>query len=380
MLRLRVLSTINEIDEETWDSIVGKDHLICSYKYLKAVEESRINVCFYRYPLVYEDDKLVAHTCIYKMYFEPDIFARGKLKRFINLVRRIWPNFLKLALLECGTPVALGNTISYAPQADRKKVLKIIVDKMEETAKENMIGIILLRDFSNQELDFYDTLKSYKFRRIKNLPNTMIENKWSGFKEYLDSMRGHYRYKIKKRIKKFEEGELTVEITASFSDIASELLRLWQNVFEHAREYTREQLSEDFFRSMDSYMGTNTKVVLLKKNDKILGFALVLMGAETMKFTFMGLDYEYNEKYCVYFNTFYNVVKLGIESGMKRFDMGITTYIPKMDIGARIFPLYMYMKHRNRFLSFFLTEAVRLMTPVIDFGTRRVFKGQIESG
>jgi len=374
MLEVKALNSINEINEEAWDSIVEKDHLISSYMYLKAVEESGINVSFYRYPVVYEEGKLVAHTCIYKIYFELDIFVKSPIKWFINLVRRFWPNFLKLALLECGTPVALGNTISYAPQADRKKMLEIIVNKMEEIAKENRIGIILLRDFYSEELEFYNAFKSYKFKKLENLPNTIIENKWSGFEEYIDSMRGHYRYKIKNRIKKFEEGGLTVEIRTGFSDIASELLRLWQDVFDKAKEYKREILSGDFFRNMDRYMGDNSKVLLLKKKDKIVGFALILMDAETMKFMFSGLDYEYNERYCVYFNTLYEVVKLGIESGSKWFDMGITTCIPKVDVGAEIVPLYVYMKHMNPFLSFFLTETFKLMTPISDFGTRKVFK------
>ncbi len=374
MLEIKVLNSINEIDEEAWDSIVEKDHVISSYMYLKAVEESGINVCFYRYPVVYEDGKLVAHTCIYKIYFELDVFAKGPVKWLINQVRSFWPNFLKLALLECGTPVALGNTISYAPGVDREKILEIIVNRMDEIAKESRIGIILLRDFYIEELEFYDIFKNYHFKKLENLPNTMIENQWSGFKKYLDSMRGHYRYKTKKRIKKFEGGGLSVEVRNGFSDIAPELLRLWQQVFENATEYKREILTEDFFRNMDRYMGDDSKVLLLNNEHKIVGFALILMDGESMKFMFSGLDYEYNKRYCVYFNTLYNVVKLGIESGSKSFDMGITTCIPKMDVGAKIVPLYMYMKHVSPFLSFFMTEAFKLMTPASDFGTRSVFK------
>lgn len=380
MLTARVLNSINEIDEQVWDSIVEKDHLIASYRFLRAVEESGINVCFYKYIVVDDGDKPAAHTCVYKMYFELDVLARGMVKRIANRIRRFWPGFLRLAFLECGTPVALGNTISYAPDADRRKALDVIVNKMEEIAKESRSSILILRDFYNEDKCFYDSLKNYGFKRISNLPNAILENRWQSFEEYLQTMRRNYRYKTKQRIKKAEKDAVRMEIYDTFSAYAETLRALWKNVYEHAKEYRREILTADYFRNMDKNLGSKSRVIVLKKDDNILGFAIVVIDDYTLRPMYIGLDYKYNKENFIFFNLLYSFVTLGIKEKKKMIELGITTIVPKLELGAKIKRMYLYMKHRKAILNGLVTFFFSLMVPPVSFADRNVFKeGELSS-
>jgi len=373
-MKVKIYDSITEIGKKEWDSIVGKNHLICTYKYLEAIEKSQINDCRYYYPVIYDRDEIIAHACIYFISTKLDTFARGITKKIINLIRRKWKGFLILNSLECGTPVALGSTISFKNGVDKVAVIEQICQEIEDLAKKFRIKVVLFRDFYDEELSLYDHLIKLGYKRVHNLPNTTIEIRWNNFDEYLNSMRSNYKKKIKKRMEKCYRGNITVEIFKNFSNYADELEKLWMNVYGHAKEYKRERLSAIFFRNIDKCLGDCSAVILAKKDNIPIGFTLLLFDDETLIPMYSGLDYNCNKEYYIYFNLLYKIVEVGIKEGMKDIDMGITTLIPKKDIGANVAPLYVYMKHFNPLLNGVIPKVFDLMTPQDNIKSRNVFK------
>jgi hypothetical protein len=130
-MEVRLFKSICEVPKDEWNSIVGADQVISSYDYLLAVENSKINDCDYYYPVVYENGEIIAHTCFYSVSFELDLFAKGLTKKFINLIRRFWKHFLILRFVECGTPVALGHTLSFRKGVHMEKTLEIMINQMK---------------------------------------------------------------------------------------------------------------------------------------------------------------------------------------------------------------------------------------------------------
>ena len=373
-LRLEVIKSISEIDENKWDSIVGKDRIICSYRYLRAVEESKINDCDYRYLLVYDGNELVAHACVYSMSFELDVLARGMIKKAISMTRKIFPNFLRLKFVECGTPVALGNTISFAGGIQRRDALSLIAKGMEGVAMSKKIGLTLLRDFTDKETAFFDHLGADGYVRVLNLPNAVMDCHWNSFEEYLGDLKSHYRNDIKKQIKQARDKGISVEVRDNFEDIAFDLLKLWKNTYDRAREYRREILTEDFFKNISFYLEEKSKVILLKRGAKTLGFMLVLSDDFILRCMFLGMDYKHSKECAIYFNSFYNTIKLAIEENKKKVEMGITTISTKAHLGAYVEPLFMYMKHSNHFLNSIITGIFKFVTPNAQHDSKRVFK------
>ncbi len=58
----------------------------------------------------------------------------------------------------------------------------------------------------------------------------------------------------------------------------------------------------------------------------------------------------------------------------RNIEMGVTTYLIKKNMGAKVIPLYMYMKHTNKFLSKIITNLFRIMNPKIKNTTKKIFK------
>ncbi len=374
-MQVKTLSRIAEVDPSAWNAIVPPGRLICRHEYFSAVEASQLNDCRYFYPVILDDNgQIVAHACLYYISTELDSFAQGVAKRIIQGIRKVWPSFLMLRSIECGSPIALGNTISFRAGCDQETILGLLVDEAERIARAEGVSVLLFRDFYGEELRRFDCLQRCDFGIVPNLPTTHLAIQWDSFDQYLGSMRRKYRRRIQKDVQAFSRPEVTVEIVSDFEPYSEALVTLWRNVYDRAKEYKREVLTAELFRNLSRHLRGEAAVLLVKVSGKPVAFALLLYNDNELIPLFCGLDYEYNEQYRLYMNLMNLEVRHAIEKRMKGLDLGFTTLYPKQEMGAEVLDLYMYMKHLNPVLNYFVPSAFRLMTPKTEKAVLRVFK------
>jgi predicted N-acyltransferase len=372
---VEVFESVSKIAAAEWNSVVASDSIICRHEYLLSVERSKINDCRYFYPVVRDNDgTIIAHTCLYFISTELDLFATSIVKKFTNVVRKMWPGFLIMRSLECGTPVALGNTISFKKNINKENALKLLVRATEDMSRKIGVKDILFRDFYSHNVYFFDALKCLGYARIHNLPTTMMAVKWHSFDEYVASMRSQYRYRFRKRQRKFAEMGGEIYVISEFGCYADKLAWLWQNTYDRAREYRREILKKDFFENLDRHLGTKSAVILAKAKGEVVGFCSLMCDDTVLHWGFCGLDYDVNEDAQVYYNMMYRVVRYAIEGGFKHIDLGMTTLDGKMDIGAKVETQLMYMKHTGLLLNKVIPFLFEKMTPQPSILARNVFK------
>jgi predicted N-acyltransferase len=369
-----VLTSISEVAAAAWNAVVGRNRLICRHEYLQAVENSRINDCRYFYPVVYEDGVLVAHSCVYFISTELDTFARGRVKDAIQCVRRAWGDFLIMRTMECGSPVGLGSTVCIRDGVDAKAALRLIVREVERLARQQRVSAIFFRDFTDGDLSLFDELQTAGYRRVKNLPCARLPLRWTSFDAYLNDMRSPYRCKLVAQMKKFRAAGGTVEWMEDAAGSAGELARLWRNAYDHAQEYRREVLQADYFENVARLPGGCSGVLQAKVNGRSAGFLLLLLDDDVLTTLFSGLDYAYSRDSGAYFNLFYEAVRLAIDRGLHEIDFGITCLSPKLDLGATVVPLHMYMKYRNPIGHRVVPGLFEKMSPAGNFAPRNVFK------
>lgn len=375
MKSVKTYTTIDEIEQARWDAIVDKDDVFCSHGYVRALERSGVNKGRCYYPVVYDGDDIIAHASIYFISEELDLFARGIIRDLIRLIRRKWKNFLVLRMIECGPPIALGSTISVKNGADSRQALEELCGEVERLAKELDAKLVLFRDFYDDEAGSRDFLEKRGYKKIHNLPKAHFKVRWKSFGEYLDSMRSAYRCKIVKNMDKCSKANISLgTLTERSGDRALELKRLYDNVYDQAKEVKRERLPEAYFRNIDANLGDKAVILSATKDDKLIGYMFLLMGGKTLISAFPGLDYNYSKEYCVYFNLFYKTIELAIEKGIENIDMGITTLDPKRDLGSDVVSLNMYMKHSNPLLDRVLPVLFDMITPPDTTVPRNVFK------
>jgi len=373
-MRVEIYESIEQLDEAQWDAVAGSCGLICRHRYLRAVERAGINDSRYFYPVLYDGNRMKAHACAYYISTELDTFAQGIGKRLVDWIRRVWPSFLLLRSLECGTPVALGSTISFADVRPADEALRLLVESLQRLAREQRVPVLLFRDFYDAQLPQCALLHEMGYHRIPNLPGAHLAVRWRTFGAYLDSMRSHYKQKIVKRMRRFAASGLSVDVEHGFARHAARLAALWRNVYDRATEYRREILTARFFEEIDRELGDKSSIVLARYGRTIVGFTLLLDDEDKLVPLYSGLDYSYNERSALYFNLLYRAVEVGIVLGKRVVDLGITTLVPKKDLGAESIPIHMYIKGLNPLVDTVVPALWRLMTPGDGTGPRRVFK------
>lgn len=374
-MRTQIHRSITEIDKNKWDAIVGKGHVICSYDYVALLEKSGINEGKCYYPVVYDGDRIAAHTVAYLTATELDIFTRGPLKKIIGGIRRRWKGFLTLKYIECGPPEDMGNPVSVWDGMKKSEALRILSQEVEALAGQLGAKLVLFRDIYDEESEFHDGFATLGYKKIHNLPKARLTVKWKNFDDYLAAMRSGYRCKILKAIKKCSGANVCVrELKDVLPRYAEDMKRLHDNTSRRAKEIKREPIPEAFFQNLEKYMAGKAAIAFVQKGSKPIGFMILLHNDRELVSSTIGIDYDHNEECCTYFNLFYKTIEYGIGLGVNEIGMGITTLEPKKDMGSGAVNLNMYMKHSNPILNKIIPVLFDMVTPPDTTGPRNVFK------
>ncbi len=364
----------DQIDKNEWNSIVDENFILNSYEYQSAIEKSGINNFRYGYFMIYEENKLIAHISTGILEFELDMMAGNFIKKITGFVRKIFPNFLKMKVIECGHPTALGNTITLTSKEYFKDVLFILEYELTKLAKREKTSIVAIRDCYPKDLKDFIHLNKKGYKKFQNLPNTFIKTQdYGDFEDYLNDLTAKRRHEIKKHLEIFEKSGCEIVKIEDFSEISAEIEKLWINTFKHSKDYQREILNKDYFSNISKNLGEKSFVFVCKYEGKLIGFTMFIDSGEELISTYCGLDYEYSRDFNIYFVLFYKSVEEAIKLKKRYLELGITNYNPKIEIGAIPEPVYVFSKSTNPFVNLFFVPLMGAITAVPDFNKRNIF-------
>lgn len=375
-LQLIRLSSIFDISAEEWDSIVTDGDTLNSHAYLAAMEQSGINGWSYCYLLFYREQQLVAHVSAGILEFNLDLMAQGGLKRIFSLIRRVLPRFLHIKMIECGHPTALGNTFVLSPAVQHRDILPHIDRELRRVAREHHTNLVLIRDVRTHERRAFLPLYGLGYRIVPNMTNTFLRITQSDFTHYLADLTAKRRHEVRFHRKKFAAQGCSVERVEDFAPWAQCMVELWNNTAARASEYQREQLNAEFFRSMSDQLGKRSFALLCMRNGVPIGFTVLIDAGHSLISTYCGLDYRYNRSTHAYFVLFYASIEAATQLRKNWLELGITSYIPKIELGALPEPLRIYVTATNPVYRLLLAPFLRLTGRTPYLPLRNVFNRQ----
>ena len=311
---IELLTTIRDIDEREWLSLVENHSIEASYNWFKTMEDSgMVNM---HYVLV-RDRKLLAAACCHR-----------------------YTGLFGIPLLDVSSPLGLSSAFfSRTPQET-----EMLLRKLEEIQKrEKALGISIF-ELKKKEFDILkNQLKG--FIGFPMLGNTYIDLNFTDFDEYMGFLPYKARRSVRDTIKKAKKMGVRTVLTTEFSQWKDVAYRLQKSVCDMHKDYTF-LLDKKFYCALEKNMKDSAELLLFFKDDTPLVFSLVLLTPETAHYKFVGFDPEYKE-YQAYFFSFYEIIRRAIEKRQKRIYFGITTYEFKEKIGCQKEELWGLARMRN---------------------------------
>lgn len=337
-MKARIFSTIRDVPQEHWDGLLNNRSCAFSREFWKVIEDSGLNDFQYKHVIFYdEDDRPVALTSFYSITTDLAIFARNRLRSTLGAIRKIFPNFLKLRMLECGTPLTVSSPpIAMAEGFSVQKIIPALHNLLLNTARTEKQFMIVVRDFEANAGTLQNDLRQFGYHWVENLPNTYLDIKWSTPEAYLDSLKSYYRSKLLRHLRKNADQSIRHELIDDFAPMAEILCSQWLVVHRQADELQREVLTPAFYRKFSDRMGSRSKVLLFYKQDELVGHALLLMDGDMLRWLYFGRKKAGNDSLYLYVG--YTVIETAIRLGAKRLELGLTTYSIKQDLGAQVKP------------------------------------------
>lgn len=338
MIKARVYESIREVDPAVWDTLLANRSLTFTHAFWRVIEESGLNDFQYRHVLFTDDDQPVAQTTFYMVTTDVAIFAPRWLRGALESVRRLFPSFLKLKMLECGTPIILNSPpLVLHPDLQVQDILPVWHRTLTSHARRGGALVMVLRDFESNESDWCRFLRSSGYHVVSGLPNTYLDIRWDSIQGYRDDLKSYYRSKINNHLRKSAELGVWHDLIDDFAHLADELCRQWLIVHERANEFQREVLTQYFYRGLSQSTGGKAKVLRFFRGQEFIGHALLLEDRDTLRWLYFGRSEPINDS--LYLYVVQAVIETAIQLKSKRLEMGLTTYPIKQDAGARLAPI-----------------------------------------
>ncbi len=370
----KVFSSADNLPQEDWSGLLQGRSCSFSSEFWGAIEKSGLNDFVYRHVLFYDENgRPAALASYYSITTDIAIFAPPALRAVLAAIRKVFPNFLKIRMLECGTPITVNSPpFATADDVAPGDVVDALGALLLTTARDEGHFIIVIRDFEPDAAALQHEFRRHGFHSVESLPNTYMDIKWPSPQDYLSSMKSYYRSKLQRHLRKNEAQGVRHELVDDFHDLAETLCAQWLNVHHQADEFQREVLTPAFYREFSLRMGFRSKALLFYRGDEMVGHALLLLDGDLLRWLYIGRKEAVNDSLYIYAT--HKVVETAIILGAKRLELGLTTYSIKQDLGAQMTPIKLALRSASSLINPFVGLGYAALNSTPKIRNKAIFK------
>lgn len=376
---------------EYWDNLVPENQIFLRNTYLQTLQEScpeGMRFCYLTFSL---DKQLIGVAACQIKYFKGDETLteqaiEEKDPCYFKTVARYFKSFVarkvEFYTLVCGSLLLTGeHGYFFDKRIPQESAIQLLMKGLEQAKKAlNKKGIpislTLLKDFFEEARTEISTLLvEDKFLEFTVQPNMILDfpPEWSSFEDYLAAMSSKYRVRVKRAAKK---GKNIIRKEMNLEEIQeneARLYELYKGVSKNAG-FNTYVLHPEYFTSLKLNLKEKFKLIGCYHEDKLVGFYTTILNGDELEAHFLGFEYTMNRTAQIYLNMLYDMVKIGLESGVNRIVFARTALEIKSSIGAVPKEMYCYMRHSNNFPNKFLKNFFDYLNPVEEWTQRHPFK------
>lgn len=359
----KIHHSISELNEILWDNFVSNENPFLKTSFLKYFEKLDSNDVLPFYinsskgniygHLITIDGKKVAN------YF--DLGKKYSVKRW--LIKKLKIQFF------CFGNTHLSNISSNSFKSSQISEIDVesLINKIH---KSHGINFFLLPDHFYKRLD----INNKKFKTFDIDPDMVlnINPDWNSFEDYVKAVQSKY----KKRIRKVYKDSNVIKLKEiSKKNIAIELpniTKLYLNVYKKST-FSGPPFNTDIYLDFIQQDDVDFNINGYYLNDELIAFSSEFFVNSYLYSYFIGLDYEFNEKYSIYNRILYDTIHKGISNKARKIIYGRTAAEFKSTIGAEPISSTSAVYIANSFFRIIFSPILKRISPA-NWVQRRPFK------
>ncbi len=339
MWRTQIINTIQDIDENSWNSLAG-GHPQLSHAWQRVLEAA---AWAYQpeYVLLLDDAGLAA-------------FAICPGVQSWQLANTWARRFMQTSTLLSSTPAStLYTGLAVRDNDADGRILQALLDALQNTARRHHRPFQALTNVNPLLPPSPNCPILHGFRALPLMAGTYLSVRWNNFVEYRQSLGRKHNQEVRSYRRRARQMGVTVTRSRQFAAHGEKLYRLMLNV--HQRHYppnTPHVVSLNVFEALERECPPGTEMILISVDDQIVAFGVYQFGQDFVNFgPWLGLDYEKSRDTYAYFMIYYEIIQAAMDYGCRGIYAGPGTYDIKSRLGFETLPRYLYIRGTNRWFD-----------------------------
>lgn len=383
-----VFHTVKDLPDD-WVDAAPPENDFLKKPFLCALENGPPSRMRFAYLIFYRDNKPlgVAYCQITPFSVGESVQTVDEKDKYPCLVRafgRIVRNLVagkNRNLLVCGNLLLTGEHGFYFPDSlDKATSFDVLEEALILTQNEleyNGVNIdgIFIKDIAEAHRAPVKVLTDRKFREFTFHPNMVLKlrGNWKTFDDYMDDISSKYKVRARKAFKSLDGIEKRELTDNQIFSTQKRLFELYRMVVDN-QDFNMVALTENYLPSLKQNLGDAFKVHGYFLEDKLIGYFTTIKNNDELEAHFLGFEPGLNREYHIYHNMLFDILKLGIEQGVKNIVYARTAMEIKSTIGAEAQQMLCYIRASNRLTNKVLPPIVEYLKPSTDWVARNPFK------
>jgi predicted N-acyltransferase len=344
------------------------------YRYYEILDNTLRGDFEYRYFAIVDNDGRVRAIQPFFLVDQDILEGLGVERiRWISLIRRFYPRFLKLRTLMVGCS---------AGEAHLAATENLPVDTVAETLSNGIIKqakslnaqLIVLKEFPARYRGVLHCFLKRGFARAPSMPMTMLDIGYDSFDAYMmKALRSSTRKKLRKNLDATAGvSDIRMSVTDDATSFVDEIYPLYLQVYERSR-MRFEKLTKDFFCQLGQRMNDKVRFFAWRRGNMLVAFSLCMVQGDSLYAEYVGFDYTVALDLHLYHYVVRDMISWGISRGYKWFRSSGLNYDPKLHMRHRLDPIDLYVRHTSALANAIFRLALPWIVPVRYDATLKLF-------
>jgi len=365
MILVETHRTVRAIPQADWDACFRGDPE--GWSYYLAIEEAGLPAFSWAYFAARDAGRIVAVVPAFITDYGLVTTVQGTARAVLAPLLRVFENALTLRLLCLGSPHADKCHLGFSPEVGPEKHQEIagrLLEALGRFAKAQGIGLLAAKDVADDDAaaGVGNALTAAGFARQPSLPNALLELRGDE-RAYLNTLSSSARRDVRRKLK----GAGPVHVEEHRGPGALELVPQIHALYEAQRGRSGvdfdqfETLTPAYFRGVLEHLGDTAVVFAYRHQGEPIAFNLCYHTSRRFIDKFIGLSLPLARDLNVYVLSWMTNVRFCIAHRIPILQTGQTGYAMKLHLGSELLRNWIYFRHRNPLIHFFLRLAGPLL-------------------